>query len=428
MTTTFASPAISNAPAAPNRNEIGLGVLRQPKTVVFGSGQRSQLPYLVRQLGSRALICTDERMAGSAQFAEIAADLRANGVTVSVYSRTAPDLPRENIVEAVEQFGGERIDVVVGLGGGSCLDMAKVTAVMLTRGGDVREVYGENVIDAPGVPVITVPTTGGTGAEVTCISVIYDADKGMKVGVASPYLEAHAAVIDPELTLTCPPGLTAATGADALSHLVESFTGRAKNPSPEQINNHLYVGKNVLTDVYCRYGFALLNTSLERVVANPSDIAARSDTMMAAYCAGMAINTAGTAGAHAIQSPIGALTHTPHGIGVGALLPFIMRFNLPARVTEFAEIGRLFGVATAGEPELEQAKSGIRRVESILRAMNVPLDLKTLGLQPDQFGFVADQALLATRLTANNPRELTRDAVIGILRRGYRGDLESWEL
>ena len=302
-------------------------------------------------------------MAASDEYAAIAEALEAHGLTVHLFSHTAPDLPRENIVEAVAQFAGQQIDVVIGLGGGSCLDMAKVTAVMLARGGDVREIYGENVIEGPGVPVIAVPTTGGTGAEVTCISVVFDADKGMKVGVASPYLEAHAAVIDPELTLTCPPGLTAATGADALSHLIEAFTGRAKNPTAQQIHQHLYVGKNVLTDMYCRYGLGLLNTSLERIIENPGDLAGRSDTMMAAYCAGMAINTAGTAGAHAIQSPIGALTHTPHGLGVGALLPYVMRFNLPTRVAEFAEIGRVLGVATAGSPELDQARAGIERVD-----------------------------------------------------------------
>ena len=411
-----------------NTNHLGLGLLRQPGTVIFGPGQRSQLPYLVRSLGTRVLICTDERMAGSDAYAEIAASLLAHGADVSVYSRTAPDLPRENILEAVEQFAGRQIDVVIGLGGGSCLDMAKVTAVILARGGDVREVYGENVIAGRGLPVITVPTTGGTGAEVTCISVVYDADRGMKVGVASPYLEAHAAVIDPELTLSCPPGLTAATGADALTHLVESFTDRAKNPTPEDIHRHLYVGKNVLTDVYCRYGLTLLNRSLERVMAEPTDIAARSDTMMAAYCAGMAINTAGTAGAHAIQSPIGALTHTPHGIGVGALLPYVMRFNLPVRVPEFAELGRLLEAADPTTPELEQAKAGIRLIEAILEAMDVPLDLKSLGLDPSHFEFVADQALLATRLTANNPRELTRDAIIAILQRGFDNDRDFWEI
>lgn len=413
---------------AANINELGLGLLRQPKTVVFGPGQRSQLSYLARELGTSALVCTDERMAGSEQYAQILLALEAQGITVSVYSHTAPDLPRENIVEATEKFAGHQIDVVIGLGGGSCLDMAKVTAVMLARGGDVREIYGENMIETPGLPVITVPTTGGTGAEVTCISVVYDAEKGMKIGVASPYLEAHAAVIDPELTLTCPPGLTAATGADALSHLIESFTDRAKNPSPEQIQKHLYVGKNVLTDVYCRYGLGLLNRSLERVVANPGDIDARSDTMMAAYCAGMAINTAGTAGAHAIQSPIGALTHTAHGFGVGALLPYVMRFNLPARVAEFAELGRLLDVADANATDVEQARAGILRVEEILAAMGVPLDLKSLGLDQSQIPYVADQALLATRLTANNPRELTKDAIVGILQKGYENDRSFWVL
>jgi alcohol dehydrogenase class IV len=411
-----------------NLNTLGLGLLRQPKTVIFGPGQRSQLPYLVRSIGTRVLICTDERMAGSDHYAEIVAALDAHGVSVSAYSRTEPDLPRENIAEATAEFAGREIDVVIGLGGGSCLDMAKVTAVMLARGGDVRDIYGENVIDGPGLPVITVPTTGGTGAEVTCISVVYDVDKGMKIGVASPYLEAHAAVIDPELTLTCPPGLTAATGADALSHLIESFTDRAKNPNPEQIDKHLYVGKNVLTDLYCRHGLELLNTSLERVVTEPANIGARSDTMMAAYCAGMAINTAGTAGAHAIQSPIGALTHTAHGFGVGALLPYIMRFNLPARVAEFAEIGRILGASNRAEPELEQAKAGILRVDEILGAMGVPADLKALGLEPSEFAFVADQALLATRLTANNPRELTRERIVGILQRGYDGDRSFWNL
>lgn len=411
-----------------NTNHLGLGLLRQPKTVVTGPGQRSQLPLLAGGLGSHALICTDERMVSSEQFVEIEAALRAYGIEVSVYSRTEPDLPHENIIEATNEFTGRGIDVVVGLGGGSCLDMAKITAIMLAHGGDVRDYYGENIIDGPGLPVITVPTTGGTGAEVTCISVVYDRDKGMKVGVASPHLEAHAAIIDPELTLTCPPGLTAATGADALSHLIESFTDRAKNPSPEYINNHLYVGKNVLTDMFCREGLALLNSSLERVVADPSDLAARSDTMMAAYCAGMAINTAGTAGAHAIQSPIGALTQTPHGVGIGALLPYIMRFNLPTRVPEFAALGRIMGVAEVSQPELEQAKAGILRVEAILATMNLPLDLKSLGLEPAQFEYVAAQALLATRLTDNNPRELTEEAIMDILQRGYDDDRTFWGL
>ncbi|SDZ54796.1 Iron-containing alcohol dehydrogenase, partial [Herbiconiux ginsengi] len=258
--------------------------------------------------------------------------------------------------------------------------------------------------------------------------VVFDTEKGMKVGVASPFLEAHTAVIDPELTLTCPPGLTAATGADALSHLVEAFTGRVKNPSADDLDTKLYAGKNRLTDVFARNGLTLLNTSLEAVAANPSDLEARSDTMFAAYSAGMSINTAGTAGAHAIQGSVGNLTHTPHGFGISALLPYVMRFNLPERVDEFAEIGRLLGVASPSDSPLEQAHAGIQRIEGLLAAIGAPLDVKSLGLSPDDFGFVADQAMLATRLTANNPRELSKEAVVAILERSYAGDRSWWEV
>ncbi|MGP3533785.1 iron-containing alcohol dehydrogenase [Microbacterium sp. RD1] len=407
-------------------NTSALGILRQPATVLFGPGQRHQIPRLVVPIARRALLITDARMATTAEFRDLAARLRAHGVEVDVYDATEPDLPRRNVVEVVERFRSSPVDLVLGIGGGSCLDLAKIVAVVLRHGGDVRDYYGEFLVPGPGIPVLTVPTTGGTGAEVTCISVIYDDERAMKVGVASPHLEATIAVIDPELTLTCPPGLTAATGADALSHLVESFTGRSKNPGPDDLAGKLYAGKNLLTDVYARHGLALLAASLPAVAKDPSDLAARTDTMFASYCAGMAINTAGTAGAHAIQSPIGGLTHTPHGFGIAALLPSVMRYNLPTRVPEFAEIGRLLGTADATAPEIEQARAGIEGVERLLEVLGAPTDLEALGLSPDDFGFVADQALLATRLTANNPRELTRDAVLSILEHAYAGDREWW--
>ena len=413
---------------APGRtdNDLALGLLRQPRSVLFGPGQRRQLPRVVAEIGRHALLVTDERMASSTEFREIADGLRAAGVEVEVFDRTEAELPRENVMEVAERYRSVPIDVIVGVGGGSCLDLAKVSAVVLANGGDVRDYYGEFLVPGPGVPVVTVPTTGGTGAEVTCISVVFDGERGMKVGVASPHLEATVAVIDPELTLTCPPGLTAATGADALSHLVEAFTGRAKNPTPEELATKLYAGKNVLTDVYARQGLSLLGRSLPAVAADGSDLSARTDTMFASYCAGMAINTAGTAGAHAIQSPIGNLTHTPHGFGVAALLPWVMRYNLPSRIAEFAEIARLLGAGDASASDEERAREGIRAVEGLLRALGAPTDLATLGLSSDDFGFVADQALLATRLTANNPRELTREAVLEILRRGHAADRDWW--
>ena len=421
MTSTIASPTHT-------ANDLGIGLLRQPSTVLFGPGQRRQIARVVQGIAERVLMITDSRMAASAEFTQIVEALQLQGVSVSVYDGTEPDLPRRNVVDVVERFGGSSIGAIVGIGGGSCMDLAKVASAVLTHGGDVRDYYGQFLVPGPGIPVITVPTTGGTGAEVTCISVVFDEEQGMKVGVASPYLEAYAAIVDPELTLTCPPGLTAASGADALSHLIESFTGRAKNPDADQLATTLYAGKNLLADVYARNGLALLNDSLPAVAADPTNLDARSNTLFGAYCAGMAINTAGTAGAHAIQSPIGNLTHTPHGFGISALLPYVMRYNLPTRVPEFAEIGRILGVADASDPEQQQARAAIERIEAILETLGAPLDLRTLGLQPADFGFVAKQAMLATRLTANNPRELTVESVTAILERGYDGDRSWWQL
>lgn len=409
-------------------NVIGLGLLRQPKAVFFGPGQRQQLPYIVAPLGRSVLVCTDERMATTPEFTEIVAQLESSGASVSVYSRVEPDLPRSNVLELQEQFSDTGIEVVIGIGGGSCLDMAKVASLMLAHGGDIRDYYGENLVPGVTLPVVTVPTTGGTGAEVSCISVVFDSERGVKIGVASAYLEAHTAVVDPELTLTCPPGLTAATGADALSHLIEAFTDRAKNPSPEEVDKHLYVGKNVLTDIYCRTGLELLNSSLERVVADPSDLQARSDTMLAAFCGGMALNTAGTASAHAIQSPIGHLTGTAHGLGVGALLPYVMRFNLPVRIREFSELAQILGVSDRDASDLENARSAILRVEQLLSALGVPLNLKALGMQREHIEQIAEQAMLSTRLIANNPRELTKLAIVSILQRAYANDRSWWDV
>ncbi|WP_109479813.1 iron-containing alcohol dehydrogenase [Paraburkholderia sp. C35] len=415
-----------------NDNTLGLGLLRQPKSVLFGPGQRRQLPLIAKSIASSVLVVTDARMAASETFHEIRSGLQAQGIAVSVYAETEPDLPRENVLAVVSRYAtsatARPIDAVIGIGGGSCLDLAKVAAVALVNQHDVREYYGEFRVPSPGLPVITVPTTGGTGAEVTCISVVYDREKGMKLGIASPHLEPYAAIIDPELTLSCPRGLTAATGADALSHLIEAFTAKAKNPSPEEIATKLYVGKNRLTDLFASHGLALLNTGLPGVVRDLHDVDARADVMFAAYCAGMAINTTGTAGAHAIQSPMATYSDAPHGFGVGALLPYIMRFNLPARVDAFAEIGRIFGVADASQPLVDQAHAAIRRVEALLETVGAPLDLKSIGIRPEHFEAIASQSMQATRLIANNPRALTHEAVVAMLQKGYDGDRSWWEI
>ena len=405
-------------------NRLGLGLVRQPKTVLFGPGQRRQLPRIVAGIGKRALVVTDSRMASTPEFQEITNAIAAAGVHVSVYDQALPDLPRSNVVDAVTESAGKEIDLVVGIGGGSCMDLAKAVAAVLANGGDVRDYFGEFKVPGPSLPIVTVPTTGGTGAEVTSLAIVWDDERGMKMAIADSSIEPHTAVIDPELTLTCPPGLTAATAADALTHLVEAFTARPKNPTPEELATQIYVGKNRITDVFCAEGLRLLNRSLAKVVSHPGDLSARSDVMFAAYCAGMAINTTGTAAAHAIQSPMAAIGHTPHGFGVGALLPYVMRWNLPHALAEFAEIGRILGQSGANEQEL--ARAGIARVEEMLELVGAPLAIGSLGIKPKHFDQIANAACSATRLVRNNPAAMTPDAVRSLLSRAVAGDRSWW--
>lgn len=404
-------------------NVLGLGLVRQPRVVLFGPGQRRQLPRIVAGLGRHALVVTDARMATTPECRAIVEGIEAAGLRVSLFDQAQPDLPRDDVARAAA--AGQGADVVVGIGGGSCMDLAKAAAALLAHGGDVRDYFGEFRLPGPALPIVTVPTTGGTGAEVTCLSIVWDEERGLKMAIADAAITPHTAVIDPELTLTCPPGLTAATAADALSHLVEGFTARPKNPTPEELATQIYTGKNRITDVFAVEGMRLMDRALPRLAAEPGNLEVRADVMFAAYCAGMVINTTGTAGAHAVQSPMAAFGHAPHGMGVGALLPYVMRWNLPYAMPEFAALGRVLGCD--GADDMALARAGIDRVDALLAAVGVPPDIGALGVAPEHFEPIARGAVAAARLVRNNPAPMTPDTVRALLTRAAAGDRGWWD-
>jgi alcohol dehydrogenase class IV len=409
--------------------DIGtLGVLRLPRTVLFGSGQRHALGTTAAGLGSNALICTDARLARSPQLTEILASLTAAGVATEVFADTQPELPVGGVLECMAGLRTPTPDLVIGLGGGSCIDMAKVVALLLAHGGHPRDYYGEFAVPGPIVPVVAVPTTSGTGSEATPVAVLADPERAMKVGISSPHLIPHTAICDPDLTLSCPAGLTAATGADALTHLVEAFTAVRRPATPGLSGERVFIGKSAFTDAVALGGLRLLAGSLLTAHTEPDNATARAHTMQAALAGGIALGVAGTAAAHALQYPLGAITHTPHGVGVGTLLPYVMRFNLPARVGEFAEIGRLIGGADASTPEQDAARAGIAAVDTIIDRLDLPANLAELGLPGDRIGEVAELGLSATRLVQNNPRPLDPAAMLHITRAAYDGDRSFPEL
>jgi len=396
------------------------GALRLPRSILFGRGQRRALGSAAAKIGKRALLCTDAWQGAQPVFKEIVADLEAHGIETRIFDQTIPDLPISSIEACIAQVRDFAPDMVIGIGGGSSMDMAKVVAVLLTHGGDVRSYYGEFAVPGPVIPLIAVPTTSGTGSEVTPVAVVADEQRGAKVGIASPHLIPLIAVCDPELTITCPPALTACSGADALTHAVEAFTTLARAADPLMTEQHVFVGKNVLSDHFGKLAVVNIFRYLERAYRDGSDMEAREGVMLAALAAGCAFGTAGTAAAHALQYPVGNLTHTAHGDGVATLLPFVMQFNRPSCVEAFAELARAVGIPEGSADEMSQAF--IDAAADLLGRIAIPRSLAELGLKADQQDFVAENALNAARLVKNNPRPLDLSAMQSITRAAFSGE------
>lgn len=402
-------------------NSTNFGVMRAPQHVVFGTGQRGAVARYASGYGQRALIVTDARMAADPQLIAMADQIRTAGLTITVFDGVEPELPT-SCIEAGTAVG-RRIDadVIIGIGGGSCLDAAKVIAVLLRHGGTPADYYGEGKVPGPLVPLIALPTTAGTGSEVTPVAVLADPEREMKIGIASPFLVPAVAICDPELTLTCPPGLTAVSGADALTHAIEAYTTLRRPASADLAHDHVFVGANVMSDQFALQAISLIAGSLARVVAKGDDLSARADMALGALLAGLAFGAAGTAAAHAIQYPIGALTHTPHGAGVAALMPYVMAWNKLSCEAAMAEVGRAMGCGDAADP----AAAAVREVARLFGEIGIPPTLAGLKLERDQIGTVAQGALAAQRLVKNNPRPLDLAGMTEIITAAFDGTLEA---
>lgn len=389
--------------------------IRSPREILFGPGQRHGLAAVARKLGRRALIVTDTRLSSDGTFLALMDELRAAGLELRVEDSTLPDVPVASAIAAAEAQRGFAAELVIGIGGGSCLDMAKCVALLLTHGGRPQDYFGEFLVPGPVLPLIAVPTTAGTGSEVTPVAVLSDSDRTLKVGISSPHLIPVAAICDPELTMTCPRGLTAIAGADALTHAIEAFTAIRRTPTALLAQERVFVGKNLTSDHFALRAIALLSEGLEKACADGTDASARGKVMLGATLAGLAFGVAGTAAAHAIQYPIGALTHTAHGTGVACLMPYVMAWNAPAIAPELAEIARAMG--------LSQAEQVIPAIAALFQRIGIPATLRDLGLAEDRLDWVAEQSLGIARLMQNNPRPLTPADMRALLRAAHAGDL-----
>lgn len=391
------------------------GITRAPARLLFGPGQRRAIGAAAAKLGKKALICTDERLGGLPVLQEIVQDLLAHNVETRVFDRTEAELPLAGVIDCVNEYRDFAPEVVIGIGGGSCLDLAKLVSLLLAHPEPLSQYYGEFNVPGPVIPLIAVPTTSGTGSEVTPVAVLADPERTMKVGISSPELIPHTAICDPELTLTCPSGLTAISGADALAHAIEAFAAVERPAEPELGLQRVFVGKNTLSDHYALTAIKLIYANLKRAVEEGSDIDARNAIMLGSTYAGLAFGTAGTSAAHAIQYPIGAETHTAHGLGIGILLPHAMQFNLPDAAAAYADIAHAIGVATADQTPEEAGQAAIDAIRALFKQIGIPDSLRAIGVKDEHIDDIASLSMNAKRLVENNPRTLDENAIRQIL-------------
>ena len=403
-------------------NPTSFGVLRLPRNIVVGAQQRFAVADIAAEMGSAVLVCTDPRLAASEELQALVLSLQNRNLSVRIFGDTEAELPTPGIIACVEQVKGQDIDVIIGFGGGSCMDMAKVVSVLLTYGGEPSDYYGEFAVPGPVKPVIALPTTAGTGSEATAIAVVSDPGLGMKMGISSPHIIPFASVCDPELTYSCPPSLTAATGADTFVHLIESFTAITREPTRTLASERVFVGKNVLTDSLALDGIRLVGRSLATAYKDAGNVEARGDMMLAALYGGIVLSNAGTAAAHAIQYPVGALTHTPHGVGVGLLLPYVVRHNFSAIMPQLGQIAETLGRDTAGLDARSSAIAGVEAIDEIIAAIELPSTLEELGVKESDLSRIAALSLNSKRLIDNNPVPLELDAVSSIVQAAFTGD------
>jgi alcohol dehydrogenase class IV len=390
-------------------------------TILFGPGATQQLGDIaIRNRFKRILIVTDPVLLKAGLVEHVHAPLNEAGVAVEIFSGGEPE---PSLVAAASCLGAAREfypDAVLGLGGGSNMDLAKATALVIAHGGALGDYIGDEKVPGPVLPVICVPTTAGTGSEVSAATVLTDTDHQMKVGILSNFLRPRAAVVDPVLTLTCLPKVTADSGIDALTHAIEAYTAvdNAQFPLP-QGERSVYQGGHPFGDVFAEKAITLIGQYLRRAVADGQDREARGGMALAATMAGLSFSNVGVAAVHALEYPIGGAVHCSHGAGNGLLLPYVMRFNLPARRDRFAAIARLLGENVTGLTVDQAAERAVTAVERLRADIKIPLRLRDLGVTENQLASFAEKAFAIKRILRVNPRPVTVADLEGILRAAF---------
>jgi alcohol dehydrogenase len=360
--------------------------------VTFGTGAISGLGDLVRSTGARKFVLIADAALEELGIVEsVMGNLNAAGLNGKVFTGVEPEPYLDNAEQSAALGREIAAQVVIGMGGGSAMDTAKAAAVLMTNDGKAQDYVGLNLVPKPGVPTIMVPTTAGTGSEVTFTAVFTNRETKAKGGINSEYMFPDKALLDPALTAPLPPEVTASTGMDALTHAIESVTS---------------LSCSVFTEALAFAAIRLIAQSLRRAVFHPDDMSAREQMLYGSLLGGMALADAGVGAAHALAYPLGGLYRVPHGLANAMLIPHVMEFNLPAAPEQFAMIARSMGEPVDGVPPRTAGAVAVEAVAALCEDIGIPSSLTDLGIPRSDIPNLVQGALKVTRPVENNPRRL----------------------
>ena len=373
-----------------------------PTKVVFGEGAVRELPMEIKALGNRAILVTDQgvRAAGLVE--------QVQGIMGDALAGIFADVPQDSGMEVVDK-GAELAlaagaDVLVSLGGGSVIDTAKGMCIVMREGGSLRDFQGMQMLTRPQTPHIVIPTTAGTGSEVTSGAVILDKDQGQKIIIFEYFNTPRAALLDPRMTENLPPHLTASTGMDAMTHAVESYVAQGRNP---------------ISDSAALHAIKLIVKFLPICVEHGRDLAARGQMQIAALLAGWAFSNAMVGLAHAMAHSLGAVCRIPHGLANGILLPHVMRFNLDEIPQLTADIAEAMGAATNGMDTLGAANAAVDKMQAFAKSIGLNQRLSDLGVNENSLKKCAELSMSDGAIVYNPKMVMDAEAVLRIYLNAY---------
>ena len=378
-----------------------------PRILIAGLGASEQVGEESRKLGvKKGLVVTDSAIVKMGLLDGIKQALARSKVSFAIFDQVLTEPTADFVYEGLKAYRYDGCDFLLAVGGGSPIDTAKAIAVMETNPGSIEDFMGMGKIPKKGRPVIAVPTTAGTGSEVTPFTIITDTRRDVKMLIDSPFLTPEIAIVDPQLTLTLPPGVTAATGIDALTHAIEAYVSVKAQP---------------MSDIFCLSAIGLISSNLRMAWTNGDDIEAREKTMLGALQAGIAFSNSSVALVHGMARPIGAYFHVSHGASNAALLGAVMEFSVDGNPTRYAHIARAMGEDVYGLSDLEAARRGAEAVKKLIKDIKIP-SLRELGVDKEELDKLAPEMsadAIASGSPANNPRQATKEEIIELYRVAY---------